>query len=146
MEYQRRINAELLELDRRKDYIQGNTPTNMLVGGGPLNIYGRVPSGNSTADLVLAGSVSQDNGGMVGAGACCEMCGGSKFTKGFARGFKDASKGAFKTIKKIVKPVVGQVKKDYKAVRKQGVGMLQDELSSAYGQGKQALADEAIPL
>lgn len=142
MEYQRRINAELLGLDKQKDYIQGNTPTNMLVGGGPLNM-GRVPSGNSTADLVLAGSVAQDNGGMTG-GSCCEMCGGSKFTKGFARGFTNAAKGTFKTVKKIVKPVVGQVKKDYKAARKQGVGMLQDELSSAYGQGKQALADEAM--
>jgi len=133
MEYQKRINDELLGLQLRKDKIQESIPTNMLIGGGPLRDY--VLSGNSTADLVLAGSVSQDNGGMTG---------GSKFTKGFKRGFTNAFKGTVKTVKKITKPVVSQVKKDYKSARKVAVGDLQGLASSAYEQGKQELADEAM--
>ena len=62
MEYQKRINAQLLGLQHRKDYIQENIPTNMIGGGSPLTAMGRIPSGNSTADLVLAGSVQQVGG------------------------------------------------------------------------------------
>ena len=141
MEYQKRINAQLLGLQNRKDYIQENIPTNMIGGGSPLTAMGRIPSGNSTADLVLAGSVQQ-----VGGCGCCDACGGSLkgFTKGFKRGFTTAGKDTLKTVKKIVKPVVHQVKKDYKSARKEGVGMLQNELSSGYEQGKQALLEEAL--
>lgn len=130
MEYQKRINDELLGLQLRKDIIQGTIPTNMLVGGGPLRDF--VPSGNSTADIVLEGSVSGD------------MSGGSKFTKGFKRGFTDALKGTVKTVKKIAKPVSQQVKKDLKEVHKMAVGDLSALASKGYKQGKQALADEAM--
>ena len=130
MEYQKRINEQLLGLQHRKDYIQENIPTNMIGGGSPLTAMGRIPSGNSTADLVLAGSVV--GGSLKG------------FTKGFKRGFTTAGKDTLKTVKKIVKPVVHQVKKDYKSARKEGVGMLQNELSSGYEQGKQALLEEAL--
>lgn len=121
MEYQKRINGQLLGLNLKKDVIQGNIPTNMLVGGGPLRDF--IIPGNSTADVVLEGSV-----------------GGSKFTKGFKRGFEDAAKDTFRIAKRIGKPVVKQVKKDVKALKKAAVGDLSGVASAAYDTAK----DEAI--